>query len=195
MISPTQRPLSDNTEHSQQTDIHASGGIRIPNPSKRAAADPRLRPPATGIGMPIDYCRKFCSPVHVFKVPTLEVPQVKESALSGSLPAHGCCCRVLKTVTLRPSNTCCNVWNSGGRITSYYRGTSKELARVRRCSNLSVASIYFVSRWHHHETTIRRTAIFFCLWHCYYTITATQTLLTKLSNKCRKCLVLQVRSR
>ena len=45
VISPTQRPLSDKTQYSQQTDIHAPGGIRTPNPSKRAAADPRLRPP------------------------------------------------------------------------------------------------------------------------------------------------------
>jgi hypothetical protein len=44
VISPTQRPLLDNTQHSQQTDIHAGGGIRIHNPSKRATADPRLRP-------------------------------------------------------------------------------------------------------------------------------------------------------
>jgi hypothetical protein len=36
--------LPDNTEHSQETDIHAPGGIRIPNPSKRTAVDPRLRP-------------------------------------------------------------------------------------------------------------------------------------------------------
>jgi hypothetical protein len=27
VISLTQRPLPDNTQHSQQTDIHASGGI------------------------------------------------------------------------------------------------------------------------------------------------------------------------
>jgi hypothetical protein len=38
------RPLPDNTQHSQQTDIHALGGIRAHNPSKRAAVDPRLRP-------------------------------------------------------------------------------------------------------------------------------------------------------
>jgi len=44
VISSSQRPLPDNTQHSQQTDIHASGGIRSHNPSKRAAADPRLRP-------------------------------------------------------------------------------------------------------------------------------------------------------
>jgi hypothetical protein len=41
---PTQRPLPDNTQHSKETDIHTPGGIRNRNPSKRAAADPRLRP-------------------------------------------------------------------------------------------------------------------------------------------------------
>jgi hypothetical protein len=40
----SQRPLPDNTQHSQETDIHALVGIRTHNPSKRAAADPRLRP-------------------------------------------------------------------------------------------------------------------------------------------------------
>ena len=34
----------DNTQHSQETDIHAPGGIRARNPSKQAAEDPRLRP-------------------------------------------------------------------------------------------------------------------------------------------------------
>jgi hypothetical protein len=33
-----------NTQYSQQTNIHAPGGIRTRNPSKRAAADPRFRP-------------------------------------------------------------------------------------------------------------------------------------------------------
>ena len=41
---PTQRPLPDNTQHSQETDIHDSGGIRTHNPNKRMAADSRLRP-------------------------------------------------------------------------------------------------------------------------------------------------------
>jgi len=31
--------MSDNTQHSQETDIRASGGIRTRSPSKRAAAD------------------------------------------------------------------------------------------------------------------------------------------------------------
>ena len=35
---------SDNTQHSQETDIHAPGGIWTHNPSKREAAGPRLRP-------------------------------------------------------------------------------------------------------------------------------------------------------
>ena len=43
-ISPTQRPLPCNTQHSQGTNIHAPGGIRIRNPSKRADAGLRLRP-------------------------------------------------------------------------------------------------------------------------------------------------------
>ena len=44
MISPSQRPLPDNTQHSQQTNIHALGGIRTHDLSRRAAVDLRLRP-------------------------------------------------------------------------------------------------------------------------------------------------------
>jgi hypothetical protein len=36
MILPMQRLLRDKTQHSQETDIHANGGIRTRNPSKRA---------------------------------------------------------------------------------------------------------------------------------------------------------------
>jgi len=39
----SQRPLPNNQQHAQQTYIHASSGIRTRNPSKRAAADLRLR--------------------------------------------------------------------------------------------------------------------------------------------------------
>jgi hypothetical protein len=34
----------DNTQQSQETDIHAPGGIQTQNLSQRAAADPRFRP-------------------------------------------------------------------------------------------------------------------------------------------------------
>ena len=44
MISPSQRPLPDNKQHSQQTNIHAPGGIRTHDLSRRAAVDLRLRP-------------------------------------------------------------------------------------------------------------------------------------------------------
>jgi len=44
VISPSQRPLPDITQHSQQTDIHAHGGIRTHNLRRQAAASPRLRP-------------------------------------------------------------------------------------------------------------------------------------------------------
>ena len=44
VISPKKRPLPEDTQHSQGTDVHATGGIRTHNPSKRAAANPRLRP-------------------------------------------------------------------------------------------------------------------------------------------------------
>ena len=44
MTSQSHRPLPDNTQHSQQTDIYAPGGIRTHNLSKRAATDLRLRP-------------------------------------------------------------------------------------------------------------------------------------------------------
>ena len=36
-LDHTQRPLSDNTRHSQQTNIHAPGGIRTHDLSRRAA--------------------------------------------------------------------------------------------------------------------------------------------------------------
>jgi hypothetical protein len=44
MISSSRRPLPDNTQHLQQTDIYASGGIRTHILSRQAAADPHLRP-------------------------------------------------------------------------------------------------------------------------------------------------------
>jgi hypothetical protein len=39
VISPTQRPLSANTQHSQKTNIYAPSGIRTRNVCKRAAAE------------------------------------------------------------------------------------------------------------------------------------------------------------
>ena len=44
MINSLQRPLPDNTQHSQQPNIHAPGGIRTHDLNRRAAADVLLRP-------------------------------------------------------------------------------------------------------------------------------------------------------
>jgi len=44
VISPTQRTLPDNTQHSQETDIHALGGIQTCKPNRRATADTGFRP-------------------------------------------------------------------------------------------------------------------------------------------------------
>jgi hypothetical protein len=44
MISSSQGPLPDNTQHSQQINIHAPGGIWTHDLSRQAAADLRLRP-------------------------------------------------------------------------------------------------------------------------------------------------------
>ena len=43
VVRPTQTPLLDNTQHSQETDIHAPGGIQTHIPSKLAAPNPLLR--------------------------------------------------------------------------------------------------------------------------------------------------------
>jgi len=42
--SASQRSLPDNTQHSQQTDIHVPGGIRTHSLSRRAVVDLSLRP-------------------------------------------------------------------------------------------------------------------------------------------------------
>jgi hypothetical protein len=44
VISSPQTPVPDNTQHSQQTNIHAPGGIQTHDLSRRAAADICLRP-------------------------------------------------------------------------------------------------------------------------------------------------------
>ena len=44
VISSSQRPVPDKAQHLQQTNIHAPGGIRTHNLSRRDVADLRLRP-------------------------------------------------------------------------------------------------------------------------------------------------------
>ena len=44
VISSSQRPLPDNTQHSQQTNVHAPSGIRAHNLNRCGAVDLRFRP-------------------------------------------------------------------------------------------------------------------------------------------------------
>jgi hypothetical protein len=44
VISPSQRPLLDNKQHSQATSIHVHSRIQTHNPSKQVAANTCLRP-------------------------------------------------------------------------------------------------------------------------------------------------------
>jgi len=44
VIGPTQRPLPDNTQHWQETDINAPGGTQNRSPNNQAATDLPLRP-------------------------------------------------------------------------------------------------------------------------------------------------------
>jgi hypothetical protein len=41
-MGPNQCPVTDDIQHSQETDIHAYGGTGTHNTSKRSGADPRL---------------------------------------------------------------------------------------------------------------------------------------------------------
>ena len=49
-MSLTQRPLPDNTQHSQETDIHAPGRIRTHSPASERPQTHALDRAATGIG-------------------------------------------------------------------------------------------------------------------------------------------------
>ena len=50
VISPTQRPLPDNTQHSQQTDIHATGGFEPTITASEGPSTYALDRSSTGIG-------------------------------------------------------------------------------------------------------------------------------------------------
>jgi hypothetical protein len=52
------RPVAETTQHSQQQDILAPGGIQARNPSKWAAADLRLRPKAETVRKSVGSCRR-----------------------------------------------------------------------------------------------------------------------------------------
>ena len=96
-ISSSQRPLHDNTQQSQQTDIHAPGGIRTHNLSRRAAADPRLRPRGHWDGQRIGFSKPH-NRTYAVENQTAEASLNKVSA---------CTSHRQQTVSGRPNGQCC----------------------------------------------------------------------------------------
>jgi hypothetical protein len=63
-ISPTQRPLHENTQQSQETNIHASGGIRTQIPASERPQTHALDHVATRIGSSLFRIRN-CFQIHL----------------------------------------------------------------------------------------------------------------------------------
>jgi hypothetical protein len=86
VINPTQRPLSDNTQYSQQTDVHALAAFETAAPASERPQTDALDRAATGIGseklriikitfMKIKSSLSFFS--FAFQVPILEPRNIK----------------------------------------------------------------------------------------------------------------------
>jgi hypothetical protein len=81
VITSSQRPLPDNTSHSQQTNIHAPGGIQTHDLIRRAAADLRHRPRGQwdrhkGVIDPQNEGRTIPrKPVNVYRSSSRNIPQ------------------------------------------------------------------------------------------------------------------------
>ena len=110
MISPSQRPLPDNKQHSQQTNIPVPGGIRTHNRSRRAAEDLRLRPrghwnrlpPPWVLILPSAPCLLTRSPNspptlwvrgQLSRRPSLKKRPARSWNVSASQGILSCCCR------------------------------------------------------------------------------------------------------
>ena len=59
LLGASDRPVAETTRHSQETDIHAPGGIRTRSLSKRAAADVCLRSRGHRYRLLIKYFRQI----------------------------------------------------------------------------------------------------------------------------------------
>jgi len=78
VVSSSQRPVPDNTQHSQQTDIHVTGGIGTHNLSRRAAVDTRHRPSG--------YWDRLVSWVHILNlIAASDVGVLRLNILGGQL--------------------------------------------------------------------------------------------------------------
>ena len=77
VISPSQKTLPNNTQKSQETDIHAPDGIRTSNSSKWAAADSHLNCLTTGTGA---FNNTRCKWISVVHVKDMHQPQINITA-------------------------------------------------------------------------------------------------------------------
>jgi len=109
VISSSQRPLPDNTQHSQQTNIHVPGGIRTDNLSRRAAADLRLRSRGhwdrrSTYYVLLSLCilalvtrhsnRIFSAPIKLSSVACLVLPYLSTLPINGRFSEKGIKCRL-----------------------------------------------------------------------------------------------------
>ena len=81
MFSSSQRPLPDSAQHSQQTNIHASVGIRTHNISRRAATN--LRPKPRGhcdrlSTFSYDYFEFFFPPIYFVRFKYKQTPTERQ---------------------------------------------------------------------------------------------------------------------
>ena len=83
MINLSQRPLPDNPQHSQQTNIHAPGGIRTHDPAGECPKTYALDRAATGTGT-ASTINSQC-----YKISVLYVPQIFRTTVAGK---YNLCC-------------------------------------------------------------------------------------------------------
>jgi len=106
VISSSQRSLPDNTQHSQQTNIHARGGIRTHSLSRRATADrPRtgvlfvtyviIKIMSSWIKPIVDFRRRLY--LHLIPQPL----QDAEWAMQGAFAVRRICLTSLRVTTLK----------------------------------------------------------------------------------------------
>jgi hypothetical protein len=104
--------LPDNTQHSQQTDIHAPGGIRTHNPSKRMATDPRI--------IPRGYCDRLyvvvCTEISSIEF-SIQNDQVPVPCVDVSRVGHYC---VQNTGRSREEKMTLSAWNWTPVSLSFY---------------------------------------------------------------------------
>ena len=86
VISSSHTGIPDNTQQSEETNVHAPGGIRTHNLNRRGAADARLRPRGHWDRQYVcDLWNYLCIVQNA-----LNVESIKGSLIDGGCPSHTC---------------------------------------------------------------------------------------------------------